>query len=381
MALIDGLLHYYPGHEAAGQLLDAHGALDMDAGGAPGTAAGPITLARTYDRAVPDYHVAAAQWWSSGTAATVSLWTWVDALPTEEPALLLVQRAAGFHQAIVYYDPEFNWTCYWAEIDTIVVSGAHPTTDTWYHLVFRLGSDGSRSIWINGELRGASAGTPYDFSAHASDPVAQVGAYLGDTLGWPGRIAEIGMWDRAISDSEVADLYNAGAGLAYPFSGPPPRPPLIVTLTPQPGVSMIVTGYTALARMVAALDAALALDDATVHLFSADIVLTPNTVIADLTEADYTGYAAVTVTPPGVVYLAAAGDILWQFPQIAFQPTGTAVPNLIYGWWMDGEVLGTGDRLIVAQRFPEPVTMNDPLDVLFVHPRIPLGQGVGEYFP
>ena len=35
--------------------------------------------------------------------------------------------------------------------------------------------------------------------------------------GFTGEIDEVGFWSRALSASEVTELYNAGAGLTYPF--------------------------------------------------------------------------------------------------------------------------------------------------------------------
>lgn len=50
------------------------------------------------------------------------------------------------------------------------------------------------------------------------------GADNGGTAGaladfWAGSIDEIGIWSRAISSSEVTQLYNNGNGLQYPFTG------------------------------------------------------------------------------------------------------------------------------------------------------------------
>ncbi len=32
---------------------------------------------------------------------------------------------------------------------------------------------------------------------------------------WDGLIDEIGIWDRALTDDEISDLYNDGEGLPY----------------------------------------------------------------------------------------------------------------------------------------------------------------------
>jgi len=33
-----------------------------------------------------------------------------------------------------------------------------------------------------------------------------------------GNIDEVGIWDRILTTDEITELYNAGAGLAYPFT-------------------------------------------------------------------------------------------------------------------------------------------------------------------
>lgn len=35
---------------------------------------------------------------------------------------------------------------------------------------------------------------------------------------WPGQIDEVGIWQRALTPTEVSTLWNGGAGLTYPFA-------------------------------------------------------------------------------------------------------------------------------------------------------------------
>jgi len=48
------------------------------------------------------------------------------------------------------------------------------------------------------------------------DAAFNVGDYGGGPM--DGSLDEIGVWNRALSDEEVAQLYNGGNGLAYPFA-------------------------------------------------------------------------------------------------------------------------------------------------------------------
>ena len=44
--------------------------------------------------------------------------------------------------------------------------------------------------------------------------------YRGSSEYFNGIMDEIGVWDRALSSSEITELYNSGAGLSYPFTTP-----------------------------------------------------------------------------------------------------------------------------------------------------------------
>jgi len=35
---------------------------------------------------------------------------------------------------------------------------------------------------------------------------------------WTGSLDEVGIWNRALTDTEVSQLYNSGSGRSYPFS-------------------------------------------------------------------------------------------------------------------------------------------------------------------
>lgn len=93
------------------------------------------------------------------------------------------------------------------------------STGVYYHLVCRMKGIGySPEIWING----SSVGTvPYDdmttnlLVANANFNIGN--AYTGDISHFDGIIDEFGVWDRAITDAEIAELYNSGNGRTHPF--------------------------------------------------------------------------------------------------------------------------------------------------------------------
>lgn len=58
-----------------------------------------------------------------------------------------------------------------------------------------------------------------------------INPFTGVSVGWhpgdikfEGSLDAVGIWNRALSDAEIAELYSAGAGIEYPFGGGSPTP-------------------------------------------------------------------------------------------------------------------------------------------------------------
>ena len=98
---------------------------------------------------------------------------------------------------------------------------------TTYHFVSTW--DGTTAIvYINGTQSntGAISGP---IQANGSPVI--IGNFPGGNEDFQGWIDEVGLWKRALSSAEVGTLYNAGAGLQYPFSS---------------GAAMVIRGYRTL---------------------------------------------------------------------------------------------------------------------------------------
>lgn len=46
-----------------------------------------------------------------------------------------------------------------------------------------------------------------------------IGALSNDALYWNGRICEVGLWKRLLTEQELRHLYNSGRGRSFPFAG------------------------------------------------------------------------------------------------------------------------------------------------------------------
>lgn len=92
-----------------------------------------------------------------------------------------------------------------------------PSTGVWYHVVAWHDS-------VNNEL-GISVNTTSDTVAHSTGVTTtsrrtRMGrGSEGNGQLSTGSIDEVGFWDKVLSSSERSQLYNSGAGLAYPFTG------------------------------------------------------------------------------------------------------------------------------------------------------------------
>jgi len=169
-------------------------------------------------------------------------------------------------------------------------------------------------------------------------------------------------------------IITAGLGLLSP---PPPYHDPISA--PYQVTDFMITGLTALARMLELLRDNAAFDTVLVHLYTNNtLVLLPNVLVADFDEADFTGYVAQALDDAVLIpMLNPLGDLVATFPHVDFVPTGTAVGNTVYGWWMDGVVAGVGTVVIAAGEFETPLVVTGPLTPVQVEPRFPVGQPRG----
>jgi len=91
-----------------------------------------------------------------------------------------------------------------------------------------------------------------------------------------------------------------------------------------------------------------------VNLYKNDVVPTVNTIRADLTAADFSGYLAVD-TDWSTPAINGAGKAQTDCSEGVYTHNGGGTDNTIYGAFVDNE---DGDVLIYAERFPAPILMD-----------------------
>ncbi len=91
------------------------------------------------------------------------------------------------------------------------------TTSTWYHIVFTFTAATSKyNLYINNSAQSEQTGSKT--SIYNNTVPFSLGNEPSDTKNWKGTIDEVGIWSRALSSTEVTELYNSGSGIQYPFS-------------------------------------------------------------------------------------------------------------------------------------------------------------------
>lgn len=102
-----------------------------------------------------------------------------------------------------------------------------PATDgsTWYNVaVVYDASEGAVYFYVDGSQQG-DVQTSYPTSICDSAASFFIGAYGNPTQYYNGKIDEVGVWNRVLTSTEIADIYNGGEGLPYPLT-PPEEPPV-----------------------------------------------------------------------------------------------------------------------------------------------------------
>lgn len=234
MALTDDILAYWKLEETSGDRVDStpNGYILTPHLGTVDDTPGKIgTGLSTYD-GLSDGNVRAGD---SATLAAMALATlngftitgWYrmrdyggpgQAGPNSTDGLGTTRWGIGFGTDLVALLNEWQFTFFGTDVmsftDATVSSGVGGSLDTWYFIAAWWDADaGEIGISVNG---GAAVTKPMSASFSEAGQFA-LGASESTTWSWLGDLDEIGVWTRTLSGAEITALYNAGAGLQYPF--------------------------------------------------------------------------------------------------------------------------------------------------------------------
>lgn len=130
------------------------------------------------------------------------------------------------------------------------------------------------------------------------------------------------------------------------------------------------TILTRLAALTALKGVGQALNAASLILYSNGVAITPATVMADLTECTFTGYAADAGQAFGTSYLDPAGVPSIAAPSVQFESTDGVVVETIYGWALTN--VGK-TALYYAEALPVPVPITAGSQGVIIQPTVRYG--------
>lgn len=225
MALTDSLVSYWKLDEASGNALDAHGSNDLTDNNTVGSGTGKINNARDFEADNSEYfsHAHNSDFSvAGGISFTWAAWINAENLDTTQTVLCKYDNTFEGSDYVLWYVSgiaKFQWIVYdGVGGQTDMTDDGHfgPSTGTWYHIVAWYDADVDEiGIAINAEAAwtaAASSGPAGTSSAFNMGRLVDIG------FDWDGRIDEVGFWKRVLTSTERTQLYNGGAGLAYPFS-------------------------------------------------------------------------------------------------------------------------------------------------------------------
>lgn len=151
---------------------------------------------------------------------TVAGWFYFTAAPADGSRIMSDWHQDGGHDrwifycvggALVWYARSFTTN---ANASFGTLAGTIPL-NAWVHLAGTFDGSAIRA-YRDGALVSSTglAGT----TLHTGSMAVCFGRQIEVGAGMVGMLDEVGMWDRALSDGEVSELYNSGAGKSHPFS-------------------------------------------------------------------------------------------------------------------------------------------------------------------
>jgi hypothetical protein len=206
MALTDNLLAFYKLSDLSDSSGNNH---TLTNNGNVTFASGKLGNAAVFDGS---NYLSPTPFWQNGTSLTVSLWVKTTAenysylIGGNGPSdgFYVVMNGSGYASA--YAGAEYSEF----EGPSILVNDG-----SWHHIVLKA-NNGSATIYVDG-VAGTSNSIPETILESGYMSIGVNGeanfAFLN------GEMDAVGIWNRALSDAEVAELYNNGTGLEIDNSG------------------------------------------------------------------------------------------------------------------------------------------------------------------
>ena len=207
----DDAVAYWPLDDNAGTFAQEvrNDFLDASLVGASWTTPGKFSAAAVDLNGAGDY-VVASDYNKSTSAMSVAAWAWADTLPTSGDAYHFLLHTEALFQVLIKPTGALEatfWNASGSPTTTLASDSGAFTTGEWHHVAWTFDGSTARLYFDGSEVdNGALAGL-YGSSRPELGMGVQLatGVPYGSYPGyWDGKIDEVAVWDRELSDTEVA---------------------------------------------------------------------------------------------------------------------------------------------------------------------------------
>lgn len=227
MALRDNLVAYYKLDESSGSAYSSVGTHTLTNTGTTPYVVGKLWSCIDFwsSNTTKELRLTGDNLWIDGWSISMSAWVNVNTAPASNVYQFFVSQGSATSKAgyeLWYHNAA--WTLkvgFWRDPFWGALTGPEPTytltIGTWFHLV--LTYDWTNVEWfINGVSQGKVANSGNGSYGGSIDAFG-IGGYCEFALNQTAsaKVDEVGVWNRAITQNEILEIYNAGRGFTFPF--------------------------------------------------------------------------------------------------------------------------------------------------------------------
>lgn len=228
MAIADNIVAYWKLNESSGNAADEVGSNTGTVNGATQGATGKISTGYDFDGASDYINVGTGNILSHDTAITISAWISPDNMGQGNYGRIVFRRNSSSSTEGISFNLDGAtgtnriWFIVEGSTDVKRVSNDNAvSTGVYQHVVATW--DGTTTatgihIYVNGSEVTYSTTQNGATLTSCAGQTTYIGQRGDGNREFDGKIDEVGIWERALTSSEVTKLYNSGNGLTYPFS-------------------------------------------------------------------------------------------------------------------------------------------------------------------
>jgi hypothetical protein len=222
-SLLTNLQAYWALDEASGTRADSHtGGHTLTDNNTTGSGTGKISLGADFDSIANEFLSLAdhADLSMGAISFSISLWAKIETKTSDMTLIHKGTNTSALTEYHVFYDmsaDRFAFTVGDGSVANTIqaVAAGSPSSGVWYHIIATHENGVGLRIRIDNQFQNTVGHTTGSQDTAGS---LEIGDFSSGSTNFNGLIDEVGVWKKLLSSVEIAQLYNSGNGLAYPFS-------------------------------------------------------------------------------------------------------------------------------------------------------------------